>query len=73
MGLPEKLKRSICEAIVSLIDVGKVHKVIKKLQNYQGTGAKKIETLANYLIRFQDGVYYRKFQSLGLPIGERRN
>ena len=30
-----------------------VEKVIKKLQNYQGAGAKKIETLANYLIRFR--------------------
>ena len=36
---------------------------------YQGTGAKEIETLANYLIRFQDCVHYRKFQSLRLPIG----
>ncbi len=53
MGLPEKLKRPIFEAIVSLIDLGKVGKIIKKLQNYQGTGAKKIETLANYLIRFR--------------------
>jgi len=69
MEFPEKLKHSIVDALVSLIERGKVHKVIKKLQNYQGTGAKEIETLANYLIRFQDCVHYRKFQSLGLPIG----
>ncbi len=69
MEFPEKLKHSIVDALVSLIERGKVHKVIKKLQNYQGTGAKEIETLAKYLIRFQDCVHYRKFQSLGLPIG----
>ncbi len=57
------------DALVSLIDMGKVCKVIKKLQNYQGTGAKEIEGLANYLIRFQKCVHYRKFQRLGLPIG----
>ena len=73
MEFPEKLKHSIVDALISLIEVGKVHKVIKKLQNYQGTGAKEIETLANYLIRFQDCVHYRKFRNLGLPIGERRN
>ena len=50
-----------------------VCKIIKNFQNYKGTGAKEIETLANYLIRFQDCVNYRKFQSLALPIGERRN
>ncbi|MDJ0747494.1 MAG: hypothetical protein QNJ32_29715 [Xenococcaceae cyanobacterium MO_167.B27] len=60
---------SINDALISLIDSGKVRKVIKKLQNYQGVAAKKIETLANYLIRFQDCVYYQKFESLGLPIG----
>ncbi len=53
MEFPEKLKHSIVDALVSLIEVGKVHKVIKKLQNYQGTGAKEIETLAKYLIRFR--------------------
>ena len=30
MELPEKLKHPIVDALVSLIDVGKVHKVIKK-------------------------------------------
>ena len=69
MEFPEKLKHSIVEALVSLIEVGKVHKVIKKIQNYQGTEAKEIETLANYLIRFQDCIHYRKFRNLGLPIG----
>ncbi len=69
MEFPKKLKHSIVDALVSLIELGKVHKVIKKFKNYQGTGAKEIETLANYLIRFQDCVHYRKFQSLGLPIG----
>ena len=69
MELPEKLKHPIVDAIVSLIEGGKVHKVIKKLSNYQGTGAKEIETLANYLVRFQDCIHYRKFRSLGLPIG----
>ncbi len=69
MELPQKIKMSINDALISLIDVGKVRKVIKKLQNYQGVGAKKIETLANYLIRFQDCVHYDKFKSLGLPIG----
>ena len=73
MELPEQLKHPTLDAIVSLIDAGKVSKIIKKLQNYQGTGAKEIETLANYLIRFQHCVHYRKFQSLGLPIGERRS
>ncbi len=53
MELPQKIKMSINDALISLIDVGKVRKVIKKLQNYQGVGAKKIETLANYLIRFR--------------------
>ena len=53
MEFPEKLKHSIVDALVSLIEVGKVHKVIKKFQNYQGKGAKEIETLANYLIRFR--------------------
>ena len=69
MKLPEKLFHPLLDAIVSLIDRGKVHKVIKKFQNYQGTGVKEIETLANYLVRFQDCVHYRKFQTVGLPIG----
>ncbi len=69
MELPKKLFHSILDAIVSLIELGKVHKIIKRFQNYQGTGEKQIETLANYLVRFQDCVHYRKFQSLGLPIG----
>ncbi len=69
MELPENVRHSIVDAIVSLINRGKVQKIIKKFQNYQGTGAKEIETLANYLIRFQDCVYYQKFESLGLPIG----
>ena len=53
MELPEKLKHPIVDAIVSLINRGKVQKIIKKFQNYQGTGGKEIETLANYLIRFR--------------------
>ncbi|MGB5712205.1 MAG: hypothetical protein WBM44_15010 [Waterburya sp.] len=53
MELSEKLKHPIVDAIVSLINRGKVQKIIKKFQNYQGTGAKEIETLANYLIRFR--------------------
>ena len=69
MELPENVRHSIVDAIVSLINRGKVQKIIKKFQNYQGTGAKEIETLANYLIRFQDCVHYQKFESLGLPIG----
>ncbi len=69
MKLPPKQIYPLYDAIVSLIDTGKVKKVIKNFQNYQGIGAKEIETLANYLIRFQDCVYYRKFARLGLPIG----
>ncbi len=69
MELPTKVKEFINNALVGLIDAGKVSKIIKKLQHYQGIGAKKIENLANYLIRFQKCVYYRKFQRLGLPIG----
>ncbi len=69
MELPENVRHSIVDAIVSLINQGKVQKIIKKFQNYQGTGAKEIETLANYLIRFQDCVHYQKFQCLALPIG----
>lgn len=69
MELPENVRHSIVDAIVSLINRGKVQKIIKKFQNYQGTGAKEIETLANYLIRFQGCVHYQKFESLGLPIG----
>ena len=69
MELSENVRHSIVDAIVSLINRGKVQKIIKKFQNYQGTGAKEIETLANYLIRFQDSVHYQKFESLGLPIG----
>ncbi len=48
MELPENVRHSIVDAIVSLINQGKVQKIIKKFQNYQGTGAKEIETLANY-------------------------
>ncbi len=69
MELPTKVKKFINNALVGLIDAGKVGKIIKKLQNYQGIGAKKIENLVNYLIRFQDCIHYRKFKSLGLPIG----
>lgn len=69
MELPKKHFYPIFDATVSLIDVGKVRKIIKNFQNYKGTGAKEIETLANYLIRFQDCVHSRKFQSLGLPSG----
>ena len=68
MELPKQQIHSLYDSLVSLIDVGQVDKVIKKIQNYQGTGAKEIETLANYLIRFQDCVHYRQFQSLRLPI-----
>ena len=57
------------DSFMSLIDAGKVGKIIKKLQNYQGVGAKKIANLADYLIRFQDCVNYSLFQLLGLPIG----
>jgi hypothetical protein len=69
MKLPTKVKKFINNALVGLIDAGKVGKIIKKLQNYQGIGAKKIENLVDYLIRFQDCIHYRKFKSLGLPIG----
>lgn len=53
MELPQNVRHSIVDAIVSLINRGKVQKIIKKFQNYQGTGAKEIKTLANYLIRFR--------------------
>ncbi len=69
MELAKKHFSPIFDATVSLIDVGKVHKIIKIFQNYNRTGAQEIKTLANYLSRFQDCVHYRKFQSLGLPIG----
>ena len=69
MELPTKVKKFIYNALVGLIDAGKVGKIIKKLQNHQGIGAKKIENLVNYLIRFQDCIHYRKFKRLGLPIG----
>ncbi len=42
MEFSQKIKISINDALISLIDSGKVRKVIKKLQNYQGVGAKKI-------------------------------
>ncbi|MDJ0573757.1 MAG: hypothetical protein QNJ65_01140 [Xenococcaceae cyanobacterium MO_234.B1] len=53
MELPKKHFHPIFDATVSLIDAGKVRKIIKNIQNYKGTGAKEIETLANYLIRFR--------------------
>ncbi len=77
MELPKKHFSTIFDAIVSLIDAGKVRKVIKNLQNYQGTGAKEIETLANYLIRFRSlcslskipefRITYRRAQKLKVP------
>ncbi len=69
MNLKKKLKHSKVAALVSLIDGGQVQQVITTLRNYQGTGVKDIENLANYLARFQNSVHYRKFQQLGLPIG----
>ncbi len=51
--LPKKHFPTLVDATVSLIDGGKVRKIIKNFQNYQGIGAKEIETLANYLIRFR--------------------
>ncbi|MDJ0717707.1 MAG: hypothetical protein QNJ54_26375 [Prochloraceae cyanobacterium] len=69
MDLPKNLISSVKDFLLSLIDSGQVELVIKKLQDYQGPSAKKIENLANYLIRFQDCVHYDKFKSLGLPIG----
>ena len=68
MQLTKKHFDSILYCTVTLIDAGKVRKIIKSFQKYKGTGAQEIENLVNYLIRFQDCVYYRKFQSLGLPI-----
>ena len=53
MELPKKHFYPIFDATVSLIDAGKVRKIIKTFQKYKGTGAKEIETLANYLIRFR--------------------
>ncbi len=69
MELPTKVKNFINNALVGLIDAGKVGKIIKKLQIIKGIGAKKIENLVDYLIRFQDCIHYRKFKRLGLPIG----
>ncbi len=69
MELPTKTKKFIYDSLISLIARGKVSKIIKNLQNYQGVGAKRIANLANYLIRFRDCVHYQKFERLGLPIG----
>ncbi|MDJ0718928.1 MAG: hypothetical protein QNJ54_32670 [Prochloraceae cyanobacterium] len=69
MDLPKNLITSVKDFLLSLIDSGQVELVINKLQDYQGPSAKKIENLANYLIRFKDCVHYDKFKSLGLPIG----
>ncbi|MDJ0716831.1 MAG: hypothetical protein QNJ54_21890 [Prochloraceae cyanobacterium] len=48
--------------------LAKFAKLSKVSAHYKGTGAQEVENLVNYLIRFQDCVYYRRFQSLGLPI-----
>ncbi len=69
MDLPKNLITSVKDFLLSLIDSGQVELVIKKLQDYRGPNAKKIENLANYLIRFKDCVDYDKFKTLGLPIG----
>ncbi len=69
MELPKHLTSSVKDHLLNLIDGGNVSQVIKKLENYQGPGEKKIENLIDYLVRFQDCVYYEKFKSLGLPIG----
>ena len=69
MELPKHLSSSVKEHLLGLIDCGYVSQVIKNLENYRGPGAKKIENLIDYLVRFQDCVHYEKFKSLGLPIG----
>ncbi len=69
MNLKKKLKHSLIDALVCLIDRGKVQQVITRFRNYQGTGVKEIKNLANYLDRFHNCVHYRKFQQLALPIG----
>ena len=53
MDLPKNFITSVKDFLLSLIDSGQVNQVIKKLQDYQGPNAKKIENLADYLIRFR--------------------
>ena len=69
MELPKHLTSSVKDHLLNLIDGGNVSQVIKKLENYQGPGGKKIENLIDYLVRFQDCVHYEEFKRLGLPIG----
>ena len=73
MEFPEKLKHSIVDALVSLIEMGKVRKIIKNFQNYKGTGAKEIETLANYLIRFRSLCSLSKISEFRITDRLRRN
>ncbi|MGK7874934.1 MAG: hypothetical protein AB4426_17025, partial [Xenococcaceae cyanobacterium] len=62
--------RKLCvSSLLYLINVGLVEKIIKKLKKYRAKGEKRVQTLADYLERFQSSVHYNKFRDLGLPIG----
>ena len=69
MELKGKIRKICVSSLLDLINFGQVEKIIKKLKNYRGKGEKRVQTLADYLERFQSSVHYNKFRALGLPIG----
>ena len=69
MELKGKIRKICLSSLLDLINFGQVDKIIKKLKKYRGKGEKRVQTLADYLERFQSSVHYNKFRALGLPIG----
>ncbi len=69
MELKGEIRKICVSSLLDLINFGQVEKIIKKLKKYRGKGEKRVQTLADYLERFQSSVHYNKFRALGLPIG----
>ncbi len=69
MELKGEIRKICVSSWLDLINFGQVEKIIKKLKKYRGKGEKRVQTLADYLERFQSSVHYNKFRALGLPIG----
>lgn len=63
-------ERSIwLDCILSLINHGRVKKVLSHLKKWSGKEQNTVVNLSKYLERFRNSIHYDKYHSLGLPIG----
>lgn len=69
MELTGKIRFIWLKHTLDLMDKGQVKKVISRLKRWQGKGQQRVLNFAKYLERFCDALHYKKYRSLGLPIG----